>query len=289
MDVACKTGTTDNEADKWLCGYTPYYTAATWYGYENTNAYSAYKETAKNLWATVMKSAHKDLKNKRFTKPSNVVTARVCRTSGKAATQECKSTYTEYFVKGTVPKACDGHVAVKLCKQTGKVATQYCPETEEKFYTAKPEKEQNAVWKVQGKDKYKVPTEECTVHTEESSKITVVNVVGKPEAEAKTALTGLMIQVIYETHSDKTDGVVIRQSLAEGTRVEKGVAIVLTVNKLNGGSSSGENTQNPDTNTNTNTGTNTNTNTGTTNNTNTNTNTNTSTNTSNPNTNASTN
>ena len=31
MDVATKTGTTNNDYDRWLCGFTPYYTAAVWY------------------------------------------------------------------------------------------------------------------------------------------------------------------------------------------------------------------------------------------------------------------
>lgn len=35
MDVAAKTGTTDNNYDRWLCGFTPYYSAACWFGYDN--------------------------------------------------------------------------------------------------------------------------------------------------------------------------------------------------------------------------------------------------------------
>ena len=31
MDVAAKTGSTNNYYDKWLCGFTNYYTGATWY------------------------------------------------------------------------------------------------------------------------------------------------------------------------------------------------------------------------------------------------------------------
>lgn len=34
MSVAAKTGTTDDDYDRWLCGFTPYYTAATWFGYD---------------------------------------------------------------------------------------------------------------------------------------------------------------------------------------------------------------------------------------------------------------
>ena len=34
MSVAAKTGTTNSNFDKWLCGFTPYYTAACWYGFD---------------------------------------------------------------------------------------------------------------------------------------------------------------------------------------------------------------------------------------------------------------
>ena len=37
MSVAAKTGTTNSDYDRWLCGFTPYYTATVWYGYD-TNA-----------------------------------------------------------------------------------------------------------------------------------------------------------------------------------------------------------------------------------------------------------
>lgn len=232
MDVAAKTGTTDAATNKWLCGYTPYYAAATWYGYAD-GEWTVYDvNTAKNIWANVMKEVHKNLEKKRFIKPSGVVTAKVCKDSGKLATASCKNTYTEYFAKGTVPKACDGHVTVKLCKTSGKVATPYCLEIQEKLYTAKPEMENNVNWTALGKNKYNIPKDKCTIHTEETSTVVINNLIGKTEEEAKAELDGLNVQVIYEKHGDQTNGVVIRQSLAEGTRVQKGVSFIITVNKF---------------------------------------------------------
>ena len=35
ISVGVKTGTSQDDADRWFCGFTPYYTAATWYGYDN--------------------------------------------------------------------------------------------------------------------------------------------------------------------------------------------------------------------------------------------------------------
>lgn len=34
MTTAGKTGTTDTKDNRWFVGYTPYYTAAVWVGYE---------------------------------------------------------------------------------------------------------------------------------------------------------------------------------------------------------------------------------------------------------------
>ena len=38
--------------------------------------------------------------------------------------------------------------------------------------------------------------------------------------------------MLYETHGDQANGIVIKQSLTEGTKVVKGVSIVITVNKI---------------------------------------------------------
>lgn len=233
IDVAAKTGTTDYNDNTWLCGFTPYYAAATWDGYAESSGedYSMWNvSNATNLWANVMKAVHKDLDDARFEKPDNVVTAKICRQTGKKATSKCSSTYTEYFVEGTVPEACSGHTAVEICKESGKLANQYCPEVEEKVYASIPEKEQNTSWTTSGVSKSKSPTKTCTLHNEETNKMVVENVVGKTEAEARTLLTGLTVQVIEGHDSTQANGVVLRQSLEAGTKVDKGVTIVITVN-----------------------------------------------------------
>ena len=67
MDVVAKTGTTDNSNDRWLCGFTPYYAAATWYGYDN-NEEVKWNGTnpAGLIWDAVMTDIHKDLAGARF-------------------------------------------------------------------------------------------------------------------------------------------------------------------------------------------------------------------------------
>lgn len=64
---------------------------------------------------------HSDLPSSKFEKPSNIVTAKICKASGKVATDACTDTYTEYFVKGTIPEYCEGHEKLTICKETGKL------------------------------------------------------------------------------------------------------------------------------------------------------------------------
>ena len=62
--------------------------------------------------------------------------------------------------------------------------------------------------------------------------ITVTNVVGMTETQAREALSGLTIQVVYSSDSTKQNGVVLSQSAAEGTKLTKGATITLTVNQI---------------------------------------------------------
>lgn len=64
--------------------------------------------------------------------------------------------------------------------------------------------------------------------------VTVVSVVNKSEAEAKSMLEGmgLKVEVNYEENTNKSDGIVISQSINSNKVVKEGTTISLTVNKL---------------------------------------------------------
>lgn len=114
FDVAAKTGTTNDNYDKWLCGFTTYYTAVTWYGYDQCEPiYYQGKSPAVNIWGAVMKNIHSSLGKTMFTKPGNVKQATICPVTGKIASSKCEDTYTEYFLPGTLPTescvACTGY------------------------------------------------------------------------------------------------------------------------------------------------------------------------------------
>lgn len=110
VDVAAKTGTTDENYDRWLCGFTPYYTAATWFGYDINESINFNKKNPAGLiWANVMSRIHSGKSSAQFVKPSGVVSCKVCSKTGKKARSGCTDTYTEYFLWLTAPGLCDEH------------------------------------------------------------------------------------------------------------------------------------------------------------------------------------
>ena len=168
MDVAAKTGTTNDNYDRWLCGFTEYYTAATWYGFDENEEVRGWGNSnpAGRLWDAVMTDIHKGLPGARFERPSGIVNATICRDTGLKATDKCKSTYSEVFVTGTVPKSCDGHgESYEICKETGKLANEYCPEKENIYNKGVPPKERLKLWSTgSSKTNEDIPTDVCDVH-----------------------------------------------------------------------------------------------------------------------------
>lgn len=177
MSVAAKTGTTNDDFDRWMCGFTPYYAAATWYGYDKNETVSGWSlSPAGQIWIGVMKPAHEGLEKRTFaqTKPSGVVTARVCRDSGLLVTENCANDprgdrgYTEYFVQGTVPtKQCECHVKVDICKESGLLANEFCPDKESKVFITRPNSDTDTTWRSAKDAEYMLTIKDtCTIHKE---------------------------------------------------------------------------------------------------------------------------
>ena len=115
IEVAAKTGTTDENYDKWLCGFTPYYTAVTWFGFDQNETISYNNQNpAGIIWANVMKRVHNGLQNISFVKPGSIDTEIVCAETGMLARTGCTNTYEEYFLRGTAPELCSEHSGSKV-------------------------------------------------------------------------------------------------------------------------------------------------------------------------------
>jgi len=134
MAQAGKSGTTSNERDAWFAGYTPYYTCVVWGGYDD-NAELSYATYPKLLWKAVMSQINANLPYEDFTQPDGIVSASVCKESGKLAVagicdadSRGSQIESEYFAKGTAPTDyCDHHVSVTVDTRTGAVAAADCP------------------------------------------------------------------------------------------------------------------------------------------------------------------
>ena len=109
FETAAKTGTPDNFYDKWLCGFTDYYTGVTWFGFDECEKIEEVGTSNANLiWSNVMKEIHKNLITTDFKKPNGVQEVEICSESGKIATDNCKKTYIEYFRnKNVISETCD--------------------------------------------------------------------------------------------------------------------------------------------------------------------------------------
>ena len=128
-----KTGTTDDDCDKWFVGFTPYYVGACWYGFDTPASISAAGVSGNptvTAWNLVMERIHERLNKKELTKPSNVVEAQVCEYSGMLATETCPTT-TGYFVEGTQPKNfCNSSHATKKTNASPSPSPSVMPSVE---------------------------------------------------------------------------------------------------------------------------------------------------------------
>ena len=109
MTTAGKTGSTDDYADRWFVGFTPYYTAGIWGGYDSNKSMEGYGSWHLAIWNAIMERVHDGLQDKDFEMPSSVVRKSICTESGLLAVSGCPSR-TDYFDKDSLPtQSCSGH------------------------------------------------------------------------------------------------------------------------------------------------------------------------------------
>ena len=167
MPVAGKTGSTSDYNDLWFSGFSPYYTATVWSGFDNNRSQSE-KTYQRKIWKKIMEQIHiqKNLETKSFTVPESVVTSKICTKSGKLAVEGVcdhylggDTTKVEYFAKGTQPtEKCDIHVKATVCTESHALATEYCPTMEEAVFLNKTETS------VTGDTPFIYPIDSCLIH-----------------------------------------------------------------------------------------------------------------------------
>lgn len=118
MPAGGKTGTTQNWADAWTVGFTPYYTAAFWFGFDRPGQSLGLKITGATLagiaWGDFMHVANlgKPYKDFTDTPPEGIVSMTVCSETGLLLTPECgNNKVTAFYLAGTEPtEICERHL-----------------------------------------------------------------------------------------------------------------------------------------------------------------------------------
>ena len=142
MDVAGKTGTTNDSKDLWFVGYTPYLTAGVWLGYDQSYPmeYTGLSETEHEyLWARIMRriDAECGFETATFPVPDNVGTRTVCSKSGKLVGTSVCTPVTEYFDLSALPSGyCNDHIGATVCNVCGGLATGNSPSTSYQEYSS---------------------------------------------------------------------------------------------------------------------------------------------------------
>lgn len=126
IPAAGKTGTTQNWADAWAVGFTPYYTSVFWFGFDKPGQSLGLQLTGSTLsgyaWADYMKKVHNGLPMKEFSKPATgIIEATVCSVSGGILTPECGNhKVTAWYLEGTQPtQVCSVHSTANSSRTIG--------------------------------------------------------------------------------------------------------------------------------------------------------------------------
>lgn len=153
LPAAGKTGTTNDFNDAWFVGFTPKLVAGVWVGFDTPRTIMPRgfaSDVAVPLWTAFMKAATSADKAEWIKMPGDIVTATICRLSGRLAVEGCEHAevlsedgrvtrrsvvYTEYFRAGTQPTtSCalhqSGHLFATVASVFGQATSELEPPPE---------------------------------------------------------------------------------------------------------------------------------------------------------------
>ena len=143
MAIAGKTGTTDDYKDTWFVGYSPYYTAGIWFGYDNNidpskrAGWRLY--THEHLWDKIYTGIvnAKGLQYQAFEVPEGITKAAVCQFTGLKPGTNCMAMYEYVDANILTNEYCTECLWEEICKECGGIAGENSKETEKVRYTLK--------------------------------------------------------------------------------------------------------------------------------------------------------
>lgn len=107
IDLAGKTGTTNDQRDAWFNGFTPDIVASAWVGFDNLHSLGKGEtggKTALPMWIEFMKTALEGIPEKPLIPPQGIVQAYINPQDGLLLDQSDKNGVWEYFTGETSPK-----------------------------------------------------------------------------------------------------------------------------------------------------------------------------------------
>ncbi len=143
ITTAGKTGTSGDNYDRWYCGFTGYYTAAVWCGFDDPESIKciSVNNPAAYLFKQVMGPLHAGKGDILLYGTNRMQSVNICLHSGKIATDACTqdirlssplnpedfivTSQTAVYPEDMPKETCDKHVLVDYCSGGG-VATEYC-------------------------------------------------------------------------------------------------------------------------------------------------------------------
>lgn len=127
--AAGKTGTTDDNKDKWFVGFTPNYICGIWHGYDRNQVVASHTSGSQIAFSRIMNKAHSKTSLKALSTPSGITMLTVCAQSGRLATDACTGISLPFTGDNKPTKYC-WHKAEEILDDNGNVVVDLDAEEE---------------------------------------------------------------------------------------------------------------------------------------------------------------
>ena len=105
--VMCKTGTTDEDMNRWFCAGTPYYVCSIWYGYDLAKNMHTTVNPCGRIFLDVFSKIHRNLDpGKTFPKSGKTIKKAYCSNTGLLAGKNCPVGGYGWYKTSDLPKEC---------------------------------------------------------------------------------------------------------------------------------------------------------------------------------------
>lgn len=119
--TAGKTGTTDDNKDKWFIGFTPNYLCAVWHGYDKHLVVSSHTSGSQAAFRTIMGNIHQGESVKSISAPSGITMLNVCTSTGLLAADGCEAISLPYTSDNQPTKRCNHKSDEPILDDSGNV------------------------------------------------------------------------------------------------------------------------------------------------------------------------